>query len=709
MKLVCRHAARLRSREVAADAWKKTTNSAWYHLIELDRAVRGEADIDATTPIPAPEQMDPQAWDRLRETLCAVEQAVDFLNLVLVLEGGGAPEFDSPQQAIEALRRDTQWIRDSGQAARHPMARAAVLEILDDLPAIAVTEALLERHREDGLVGVECRPVLQAEMDPDAHFDVFVSYKHRRYANEASELSAALQARGLKVWFDREQLRLPADGVVPPGEIARLLIHAVRQSALMVFFETYDEARADHDHRGRGTVYNWQVLEQRYGTRIITVHPERQTLAVEPAQAVAYASVNDLVEAVALCRARIAQGNPGSPGPDAVRDEECSYDEAVSALQAQASRHFGAATTVSAQANAALLPPRPLPAEPGVPLGNDVLVALLRQSAWSARALTAAGVDAESVLYVGAQAAFSRWSMPGARRLEDVFGSGRSGGVRLDGLLDEGVLLLGLLAFAAEGAQAASLLGRAQRLQGDIPEAQPAHDTAAARRVHDRVLDVSEASGQLAFADQQWEIWREAGRWRVRPCASCGLWRMPDPALRSGEEKLTSVVVTQTQTFYTQDDLDRLEDLVNAGSGGALQSFLGQRPHLSIGLAIGQWTVAEVIDLMPPVPGIDRVALHRLESLDGSPFVCDASRGGRLMALISSVAPDVQETAAPVQRLGPFVLRRRRVLVLGAPPRPRGPDASIESIPFRELAVTVLPPLCRYLRIRDVDPSVLGA
>jgi glutaredoxin-related protein len=60
-----------------------------------------------------------------------------------------------------------------------------------------------------------------------------------------------------------------------------------------------------------------------------------------------------------------------------------------------------------------------------------------------------------------------------------------------------------------------------------------------------------------------------------------------------------------------------------------------------------------------------------------------------------------------MKRVGPFSLHIRPVLVLGAPPQLSDTGAVAEHLDFRDLAISVLPTLWRYLRIRDVDPSFL--
>ena len=126
-------------------------------------------------------------------------------------------------------------------------------------------------------------------MEVQKTHDVFVSYKHRRDSAQAKKLVKALKRRGLRVWFDIDQLALKEEGRIDKAELVSTLTSAVRASRVSVIFAaameavallpgmTREEALATGDcmiDEGTGTLiaWNWQKLEIDASEEFVEVH-----------------------------------------------------------------------------------------------------------------------------------------------------------------------------------------------------------------------------------------------------------------------------------------------------------------------------------------------------------------------------------------------------------------------------------------------------
>jgi hypothetical protein len=492
-------------------------------------------------------------------------------------------------------------------------------------------------------------------------------------------------------------------GHVSREELANRLVYAIRQSTVMVFFETYNEATADENYRGRRTAFNWQMLEQRYGANLLVVRPKSRTYYRTVGEEIGYRDNGELAQKIS---ALVNAG--GWIGVDRRVSEEPNFAECFAALIQQSEEYFGGQFYYSPQAGIALIAPEP-PGDRSVALGDDVLVSLIRLSPRSAVALSAAGANCERVLAVGPDLSPFRWQELGSLRFADVFGHNKVFDASTLGVMDETALLLGILGYAAEGATASELLERALRLSGGKPEAEAddsSIDMHHVRRLYERVRDAIARDGRYIGRDQQWEVWREEERWRIRPCASAGVWQLSDP-FGSERGKLTSLVVTQTEVIYRREEIRELEDLINAADASKLEEFLQRYPHLRMTLSHREYAICQVTDLTRDFPTVGRISLHSLESEKIQAKPEELQLGHWILETISSLAPVLSQANLQMKRVGPFSLHIRPVLVLGAPPQLSDTGAVAEHLDFRDLAISVLPTLWRYLRIRDVDPSFL--
>jgi hypothetical protein len=684
------------------EMWRRNSNRAWSTLNGLCESLTGVPYVAGHRTEVG--ENDAQAVAALHETLDAIQEAVTFLNFILEIEGGGDSIFEDRRQGLAALRPTAEWINNRYFQVTSPPVLRMAYEIVSNPRMYLHDEEL-----EPDLIFIRQAPVWEMPSTVE-QFDVFISYKHRDYADEIVRLSAALRAIGLSVWVDREQLALPDR--VPREELARRLAYAIGRSKIMVFFETYNVATADEDYRGRKMVFNWQILEQRYGSTIIVVQPkERKFYFSSGNTRFEYGDVRDLAEQLAAYAA--ARQSPG--GLAAGAPQEPAFEECLTALSDQFVEYFGMPLPISPQAAAALLAPNP-GGEKSVALGDDILVGLLRQSPRSALALRVARLKPESVLAVGPDLSTLRWAYPSTFRFQDTFGHDPNH-VRPDfPILDETSLLLGILAFAAQGSVATDLIFRALRFSAGIDAvSQQGSQTKDVGRVYDKMRAISGQGARPISCDQQWEIWRERGRWRLRPIASAGVWHLGSPSgSETDKDKPTNLVVDQTKLFYRSNEIAALEAMVNdaiinKGDASGIDAFLQEQSHLRRALAVKEWAIFDAIDITPDFPSIGRISLHPLEPQHSRSQASESKMGQWIVQTISSESEALLPSSSEETSLGALKASSRRVLVLGAPPRLMDSTADFDRLAFLDLFVSVLPALWSYLRFRDIDPAFLSA
>jgi hypothetical protein len=159
--------------------------------------------------------------------------------------------------------------------------------------------------------------------------------------------------------------------------------------------------------------------------------------------------------------------------------------------------------------------------------------------------------------------------------------------------------------------------------------------------------------------------------------------------------------------FYRADEITALENLINAGAASELDAFFRARRHIGLAMPKQEWAVITSTDLTPDLPGIGRISLQPIGSQRRQSRSATLQEGEALLSVLSEAGSTLEQEAEQSESFGPFKIRRRPAIVLGAPPRPVD-ETTIPGISFAGLAIAVLPALWRYLQVRDVVPAFLG-
>lgn len=128
-----------------------------------------------------------------------------------------------------------------------------------------------------------------------AKFDIFLSYKTRRYAGEARKVAHTLGAQGYRVWFDEDVLNSKG-GLgkrYTKGQLIDILTRAVKQCRCSVVFEAELEKVAmpsginmQEEYRKKTIMltesgpiaWNWQKLEIDASSKSIAIHPSSRMI-----------------------------------------------------------------------------------------------------------------------------------------------------------------------------------------------------------------------------------------------------------------------------------------------------------------------------------------------------------------------------------------------------------------------------------------------
>ena len=126
--------------------------------------------------------------------------------------------------------------------------------------------------------------------------DIFVSYKTKRYANEAREVAHTLGGLGYEVWFDEDVLNSKVGfGRYTKEQLADILTRAVRECRCSVVFEAELEKVAvppsvniEEECRKKTIMltesgpiaWNWQKLEIDASSKSIAIHPSSSMIFV---------------------------------------------------------------------------------------------------------------------------------------------------------------------------------------------------------------------------------------------------------------------------------------------------------------------------------------------------------------------------------------------------------------------------------------------
>jgi hypothetical protein len=129
-----------------------------------------------------------------------------------------------------------------------------------------------------------------------AKFDVFVSYKTRRYASEAGEVAQTLGNLGYRVWFDKDVLGSKGGGEhYTKEQLIDILAQAVKDSRCSVVFEAELEKvmllpgmKIEEECQkktimlidSQPVAWNWQKLEIEASSKVVAIHPSSKMIFI---------------------------------------------------------------------------------------------------------------------------------------------------------------------------------------------------------------------------------------------------------------------------------------------------------------------------------------------------------------------------------------------------------------------------------------------
>lgn len=169
---------------------------------------------------------------------------------------------------------------------------------------------------------------MTSAFDGGGRFDLFVSYKTRRFVDRASWLTERLSDLGYRVWFDRKVLDQKTGGRRDKDELIEILVSAVEAARCSVVFEAELEKvlllpgmseedalrakmamKAEH---GALVAWNWQKLEIDASANSVSIHPSSQRVfahrdqrRLPPADGLRFADDEGMLDAVLECLDRL--------------------------------------------------------------------------------------------------------------------------------------------------------------------------------------------------------------------------------------------------------------------------------------------------------------------------------------------------------------------------------------------------------------------
>lgn len=162
------------------------------------------------------------------------------------------------------------------------------------------------------------------ESDGTGRFDLFVSYKTRRFAEQASWLTERLSGLGYRVWFDQKVLDRKTDGRWGMDELIDILVSAVEAAHCSVVLEaelemvmllpgmSEEDALTDKSamktEHGTLVAWNWQKLEIDASATSVSIHPSSQRVfahkdrrLLPPADGLRFADDQEMLDSVLEC------------------------------------------------------------------------------------------------------------------------------------------------------------------------------------------------------------------------------------------------------------------------------------------------------------------------------------------------------------------------------------------------------------------------
>jgi hypothetical protein len=632
----------------------------------------------------------PEAWTAVRRLISALGQSTGMLNLLLALEPSSDPQ---------AIARLQEWLRQYQGSDLDLQVQIAHRVLAGLLQLLARGDGL----PRDGGLGLRFVTFHREALEPDPWagetYDVFISYKHSMYRNEAEYLYNALTKRGLKCWLDRHELAINT-GRIADSKLTRKLRYALQAAQCTLFFETVAEATVDANFRGRHTAKSWQAFEHRNANDLMYVRstPRHEIELNWGGRKVEWRNLDDVVDVVQL-RSESWQGQDprASDGRFWAPVREPDLSQAVTQLGAAAEEYFEASIEVAPLAALALLAPGDDEHGYRPALASDVFVFALRYDPFSALVVEHAGLDLYKLFAVGTTVNNHRWSAHHSRLLTDLFGSDPGSPFRQriaqKGKLDSRDVLRGIIEAGDANSFGSELLTSTLRYMHGATSNEEVH---AAREQLSSMI--SQADVQQPPGAHGWLFLSTEAGWRTHPVVTGGRHGLaPQPGLPD----TAAVLCRQSRRVYPDELVAELDELVNGElPDHALDRLLTERPELALTFSGRLW-VSQTLELLPgdetPMFLYNLNATHRAGE---HPAQSGSVTGSKLRAALQAALA----TAELIQYQdvgGPFHDRRPQPAVLLAGHLDGGNPT--DRLLFLTLCTTVLRPLWEYQSVRDLD------
>jgi hypothetical protein len=420
---------------------------------------------------------------------------------------------------------------------------------------------------------------------PDGEFDIFISYKTRDYASMARTLATALTARGLRCWFDQDQLVITQQGTwIDTIILKKYLAAALDASQLTIFFETYSEAIADEDFRGNTVSFNYQAFEHRHARKLIYIRPKNTMIDFGTGAAgLTFQNEEELASKIWDVYQQLSDDS-NQAGNWRTRERKRSAQELQAAsdkLLALARKYFSHDISLSARMTMIMLSPGSVDqhGQETTVLGDDILMNLLRYSPFCALILLNAGIDLSKLFAVGAKEIRNLWSAPGSYRFPDTFGPADSRKEELANLMvmDEAELLKGMVGLFPKNYAATQLMIRTLKHMGSLQAEEEEETTTQLGQIVDHVSNACRR-GYRPCPGQQWILFLNSDGIRFRPFAECGKYKVT--GLQGPDTSSFSVNLMQTDGIFDEQALLQIETLLERREARELDKVLASYPVL---------------------------------------------------------------------------------------------------------------------------------
>lgn len=169
-------------------------------------------------------------------------------------------------------------------ATKMLIAHGANLDLADSSGRTPVAVARSNGHLElektllaAGAADEYAVPAKLRTTEPTLEYDFFLSYRHRKYREDAKSLKQRLEALGCKVFLDVEATELAAANsgqTIDREELKTTLYQAVQSARYTLFFEAWDERQIDPKSGRSSDAFNWQRFERIYANGFISLQGE---------------------------------------------------------------------------------------------------------------------------------------------------------------------------------------------------------------------------------------------------------------------------------------------------------------------------------------------------------------------------------------------------------------------------------------------------